>query len=58
MSEQIQRRWPADFDPATCPILARHFFGIEPLHPIGQIMTRAIADVAHTVVANTNSPQN
>ncbi len=44
MSEQIQRRWPADFDPAAFPILARHFFGIEPLHPIGPIAAEIVAN--------------
>ena len=24
---------PADFDPTECPIIARHFYGIEPLVP-------------------------
>ncbi len=36
---------PADFDPAAYPIIARHWFGIEPLHPIGQIMTEVVADL-------------
>ncbi len=49
---------PADFYPAACPILARHFFDVGPLRPIGQILPAVIADLARTMVANTNSPQN
>ena len=30
MSEQIQHRWPAGFDPIEYPILARHYFCVEP----------------------------
>ena len=26
---------PVDLDPAAYPIITRHFFGVEPLHPIG-----------------------
>ena len=32
---------PATFDPATHPIISRHWFGVEPLHPIGQIAVEA-----------------
>ena len=35
---------PAVFDPAAHPILARHFFGIEPFRPIGQV-TEIVADL-------------
>ena len=49
---------PADFDPAACPILARHFFGVGPLRPIGQILPAVLADLARTIAAITNSPQN
>ena len=34
---------PADFDPAACPIIARHFFGIDPLHSIGPIAASLVA---------------
>ena len=33
MSGQDQRS--ADFDATSCPIIARHWFGVKPLHPIG-----------------------
>ncbi len=29
---------PANFDAMACPILARHWFGVEPLRPIGVII--------------------
>ena len=44
MSRHAQGSQPADFDPAACPILARHFFGIEPLHSIGQIAAALVAN--------------
>jgi len=34
---------PTGFDPSTHPILAVHFFGVEPLHPIGQIAAALVA---------------
>ena len=49
---------PVNFNPATHPILARHFFGVGPLRPIGQILPAVLADLARTIAANTNSPQN
>jgi hypothetical protein len=36
---------PVNFDPATHPIIARHWFGVEPLRPIGQIAAEAVADL-------------
>ena len=36
---------PAGLDPATHPIIARHWFGIEPLRPISQIAAEAVADL-------------
>ena len=36
---------PRDFDPATFPIIARHFFGIEPLRPIGVIAAEVLTDL-------------
>ena len=36
---------PANFDPATCPIIARHFFGVEPLRPISDVATVMVADL-------------
>ena len=37
---------PVNFNPAECPILATHFFGIEPPRPIGQIPKGPRAEVA------------
>ena len=34
---------PVNFDPHTNPIIARHWFGIEPFHPIGQIAAEIVA---------------
>ena len=36
---------PVNFDPATHPIIARHFFGVEPLHTIDQTATEVVADL-------------
>ncbi len=36
---------PADFDPAANPILARHFFGVEPFCQIGEVAARVAADL-------------
>ena len=33
---------PPDFDPAACPIIARHFFGVEPLRQFGDIAGRIV----------------
>ena len=35
---------PADFEPAAHPIIARHFFGIEPIRPIDQVAGEVVAD--------------
>ncbi len=35
---------PANFDLATCPIIARHFFGVEPLRRIGDVAGVVVAD--------------
>ncbi len=35
---------PADFDPAANPILAQHWYGIAPLHPIGEVAAQLVAD--------------
>ena len=35
----------ADFDPAEYPILACHWFCIEPLRPISQIATDVLFDI-------------
>ncbi len=36
MNGQDQR--PVNFDATACPILAQHWFGVEPLRPIGVII--------------------
>ncbi len=58
MSRHAQGSQPADFDPAACPIIARHFFAVGPLVPIGQVLPAVFANLTRTMVANTNSPQN
>ena len=45
MSKWNKGSWPTDFDPAAHPIIARHFFGIEPLHSIGQNAAEVMADL-------------
>ncbi len=49
---------PDDFDSAAYPILARHFFSVGPLRPIGQVLPAVFTDLARTMVANTNSLQS
>lgn len=34
---------PPDFDPASHPIISRHFFGVEPFRAIGTIAVEAIS---------------
>ena len=36
---------PADFDPGTHPIIAIHFFGVEPPRPVGPIAAEVVADL-------------
>ena len=36
---------PANFGTAPGPIVAKHWFGIEPLRPISQIATEVVADL-------------
>ena len=45
MNKNLQDRYPADFDPAAHPIIAKHYYGIEPLRPIDQIATEAAANI-------------
>ncbi len=58
MSRRHAQASPANFDPAACPILATHFFAVGPLVPIGQVLPAVLANLARTMAANTNSPQN
>ena len=44
MSRRIQGSLPAGFDPATHPIIARHFFGVEPF-PIRQATSEVVANL-------------
>ena len=37
---------PANLDPGTHPIIARHWFGVELLHPIGPATADVVADLA------------
>ena len=37
-------RTPVELDPATHPIIARHWFGVEPLRPIGAIAAEVVVD--------------
>ncbi len=36
---------PPDFDPAAHPIIARHFFGVEPFRLIGEVAAEVVADL-------------
>ncbi len=36
---------PGDLDPGTHPIVCQHWFGIEPLRPIGPIAAEVAADL-------------
>ena len=36
---------PVDFDPTACPILSRHWFGVEPSCPIGAVAAAELADL-------------
>jgi hypothetical protein len=37
---------PAGFDTATCPVIARHWFGVEPFQPIGEVAVEVVAELA------------
>ncbi len=43
--ERAAESVPADLDPGTHPIIALHWFGMEPLHPIGPIAADVVADL-------------
>ena len=45
MTRPGQGQQPTNFNPATHPILSRHFFGVEPLHPINTIAATAPASL-------------
>ena len=36
---------PVDFDASAHPIIGRHFFGIEPFHPISEVAAEVVADL-------------
>ncbi len=57
MSERAQGS-PANFDPAAYPIIAKHFFAVGPLVPIGQGLPAVFANLTRTMATNTNLPQN
>ena len=58
MSGPAQDLPPADFNPAAHPIIARHFFAVGPLVPIGQVLPAVFADLTRTTAANSNPPRN
>ncbi len=43
-TKRVQGSLPAGFDPAAHPIIARHFFGVEPF-PIDRIAAEVVADL-------------
>ncbi len=43
MSRRSKGSLPADLDPGTRPIIARHFFGVELLRPTGPIAAKIVA---------------
>ncbi len=49
MNGSVQSRPPADFNAAACPILARHFFAVGPLVPIGQVLPAVFANLTRTM---------
>ena len=38
---------PTDFDATTNPIIARHWFGVEPFHQIGDVAAVVVAGLVH-----------
>ncbi len=49
-TEPLERVGMADelqvgFNPAAHPIIARHFFGVEPSRPIGEVAAEVVADL-------------
>ena len=44
MSGRGQR--PDSFDATACPIIARHWFGVEPFQPIGEVAVEVVAELA------------
>ena len=38
-------RPPAGFDADACPIIARHYFGVEPFRPIGEVAAEVILNL-------------
>ena len=45
MSSRDQGQQAANFNLAACPIIVRHWLGVEPLHPVGQIAAEVVADL-------------
>ncbi len=44
-TKRVQGSLPAGFDPAAHPIIARHFFGVEPFRPSGEAAAEIVADL-------------
>ena len=47
MRGRAQDLEPANIDPATQPIIARHFFGVEPFRPIGEAAAGVVVNLKH-----------
>ena len=41
-TKRVQGSLPANLDPAAHPIIARHFFGVEPFCPTGTVAVKVI----------------
>ncbi len=37
---------PADFNATAHPIISRHWFGVDPIRPIGRVAAEVVADLA------------
>ncbi len=40
---------PLDFDPAAMPILSRHWYGVAPFRPIGELAAEIVADLCQVI---------
>ena len=46
MKRRHQDLEPTNFDPAAHPIIASHFFDVEPFRPIGEVTVGVVAKLA------------
>ena len=44
-TQRVQGSLPVGFDPAAHPIIAHHFFGVEPFRQIGDVAVVVVADL-------------